>query len=261
LPYIFYRLSFKNKKGISLFWGRKINILPKDQEVFMLSIFGQLFDEREIRLTKFFIKNLKPIDVFYDLGANYGFYSCLAAEFCKEVHAFEPQHNIFENLEENFKNIQSVTLNNVAVSDQNKIITMYVNKNSSGTGTIIQKATQLKQFGGKSEIIEIPSITLNDYLKNHSKPTVVKLDVEGAESLVIKGGYDFFKDNSPIITMEVWSKDNGGEISMEAVSILEKLGYHPYFINNNGDLEHTPFILEENFKNEIKIENYVFIKK
>ena len=72
----------------------------------------------EYKLTKFFIKNLKEDDIFYDIGANYGFYSCLAAEFCKEVHLFEPIPFIFDNLKNNFKNHQNVFLNNIALSDK-----------------------------------------------------------------------------------------------------------------------------------------------
>ncbi len=37
--------------------------------------------------------------------------------------------------------------------------------------------------------------------------------------------------------MEVWSKDNNREISMEAVEKLRSLGYRSYSINKDGEIE------------------------
>jgi hypothetical protein len=106
----------------------------------------------------------------------------------------------------------------------------------SGSSTIVEAALD-KHYYKFSKSLEIETTTLDNYLKNHNKPTIIKLDVEGTESLVIKGGYEFFKNNSPIIAMEVWSSKEGGEISMKAVEKLRELGYKSHLINKEGDLE------------------------
>jgi len=117
---------------------------------------------------------------------------------------------------------------------------IYLTKSSgldaSGSSTIVEENLNAHYYKF-SDSLEIETTNLDNYLKNHNKPTIIKLDVEGAESLVIEGGYEFFKNNSPIIAMEVWSSKEGGEISMKAVEKLRELGYKSYLINENVDLE------------------------
>ncbi len=239
ITYLWYRFNPIKKREIRLFWGKTINIIFKDKPPFF-SITGILPDEAEHKLTKFFIKNLKEDDIFYDVGANYGFYTYLALEFCKEVHSFEPLPDAFENLKMNLENVENVFLNQVALSDKNGKAKIYLPANSgldASDGSTIVEETIDKHHYKFSDSLEIETITLDNYIKNHNKPTIIKLDVEGAESLVIKGGYEFFKNNSPIIAMEVWCSKEGGEISMEALEKLRELGYKSHLINKDGDLE------------------------
>jgi len=213
----------------------------------------------EYKLTKFLIKNLKETDIFYDIGANYGFYSFLGLEFCQEVHSFEPISYIFENLEENFKNIPNIFLNNIAIFDRNGLTFLYINIMGSGGSTIIEEVKN--RLIRKSNKIEVQTITLDDYVKNHSKPTIIKLDVEGAESQVIGGGKEFFKNNSPVISIEVWPKGKGGEISMKAVEKLRNLGYQSYFLNLAGDLEKIDGDLSEKVdSDDLTNDNFIFLK-
>jgi len=239
ITYLWYRFNPIKKRKIRLFWGKIINIIFKDKPPFF-SITGILPGEAEYKLTKFLIKNLKENDIFYDVGANYGFYTYLALEFCKEVHSFEPLPDIFENLKMNLENIGNVFLNKVALSNKEVKAEIYLPSKSgldASAGSTIIKETIDKHHYKFSKSLEIETTTLDNYLKDHNKPTIIKLDIEGAECLVIKGGYEFFKNNSPIITMEVWSSKEGGEISMKAVEKLRELGYKSYLINENGDLE------------------------
>ena len=186
------------------------------------------------------IKNLKENDIFYDIGANYGFYTYLALEFCKEVHLFEPIPFIFDNLKDNLKDYQNVFLNNIALSDKKGKVDLFVPESNSIDSTagssIVQETTKAHSYQFNKKI-EIEADTLENYFKSHNLPNIIKIDVEGAESLVINGGLEFFKNNSPIISLEVWPPKEGGEISMKAVEKLRNLGYQSYLINKNGELE------------------------
>jgi FkbM family methyltransferase len=256
-------LSTKNRT-IKLFWGREIKSFINSSELFGLIMSkGALLDPSELKLTKFLIKNLKENDIFYDVGANYGFYTYLALEFCKEVNSFEPLPDVFENLRMNLEGDKKVFLNNMALSEQIGETFIYVGgakfytKEHTGGSTIITDKSYLNKLNPSRKIL-IKTITLDEYIKNHNKPTIIKLDVEGAESLVIKGGYEFFKNNSPIIAMEVWSGD-GIKFSQESINLLTKLNYKPYFINENGDLLR---IKPEEIYNciERSLDNFVFQK-
>jgi FkbM family methyltransferase len=211
IAYLWYRFNPIKKREIRLFWGKTINTIFKDKPP-CFSVAGILPGEEEYKLTKFFIKNLKENDIFYDVGANYGFYTYLALEFCKEAHSFEPLPDVFENLKMNLKNVENVFLNQVALSNKNGNAKIYLTKSSgldaSGSSTIVEENLNAHYYKF-SDSLDIETTTLDNYLKNHNKPTIIKLDVEGAESLVIEGGYEFFKNNSPIIAMEVWSSKEG----------------------------------------------------
>jgi FkbM family methyltransferase len=217
-----------------------------------------LGDEAELKLTKFFIKNLKENDVFYDIGANYGFYSCLATEFCKEVHLFEPSPRIINYLKKNILKYSNVFLNNLAVSNKNEIIEIYFDKKSSGITTSNKNAIKRLDFNlDKRE--KTRAITLDEYIKNHPYPTIIKIDIEGSEKMAIEGGKDFLKNESPIIAMEIWSQKNNGEISTEAVEKLKDYGYKSYFINRDGTLKEVEGNLPKIITFDL-FDNFIFKK-
>ncbi|MBD3208564.1 MAG: hypothetical protein GF370_03870 [Candidatus Nealsonbacteria bacterium] len=59
------------------FWGETMcTFLPKQKGTFF---FGCLGSPQEIRLIKFLIKNIQEKSIFYDVGANCGFYSLLVS--------------------------------------------------------------------------------------------------------------------------------------------------------------------------------------
>jgi FkbM family methyltransferase len=203
----------------------------------------------ELKSIKFLIKNFKNDDVFYDIGAHYGLYTSLALEFCKEVHAFEPIPQSFDVLNNNFKSYKNVFLNNLAISDKMKKTKICI-----GPATIVEEMK--RKYPKLGEEVEIETITLDEYIKTHSKPTIIKMDIEGAEFLAIKGGYEFFKNNSPIILMEVLG-DEFLEISKKAVDLLVELNYVPHQINLEGEI--TKVSLDFIYKLK-GVNNLVFMK-
>jgi len=204
----------------------------------------------ELKSIKFLIKNFKNDDVFYDIGAHYGLYTSLALEFCKEVHAFEPIPQFFDVLNNNFKSYKNVFLNNLAISDK-----IGKTKICTGPTTIVEEMK--KKYPKSCEEVEIETITLDEYIKTHSKPTIIKMDIEGAEFLAIKGGYEFFKNNSPIILMEVLG-DEFLEISKKAVDLLVELNYVPHQINLEGEITRVPLDFIYKLKG---VNNLVFTKR
>ncbi len=261
--YILWHLNLlpsKNKKT-KLFWGREINLDIASKDSFILYNLGRIIGPGEDKLVKFLIKNLREDDVFYDIGANYGFYTYLSLEFCGEVHAFEPLPNVFENLKSNLSDFPNVFLNNLALSDTAGSSLLYIPQSHLGGSTIIQESLASHYYKFRQNPIEVKTINLAEYLKAHNPPSVIKMDVEGAEGLVIEGGREFFKNNSPIIAMEVWSQEEGGRISMQAVEKLRNLGYKSYFINFGGELEEAGGDLAEMAsKNNLPADNFVFKK-
>ena len=125
------------KKEVKTFWGRSMEVYLADRMSSGLYFFGVLHGE-ELKIVKFLIKNFKENDNFYDIGANYGFYTLLAQEFIikVEIHAFEPLPKIFEILEKNaqIKKFKNTFLNQIALYDKNGEIEFYAPTSTFNTG-------------------------------------------------------------------------------------------------------------------------------
>lgn len=228
-----------------LFWGRTIRIPLEDYDALILYMYGGLYGS-ELKFTKFLIKNLKPTDVFYDIGANRGFYTFLAAELCKETHSFEPLTSLTDVIQKNVRQSDTITVNPVALSDVDGTTDFYIT-DSTMVNTIDASVAELisKHSHSVSRKVIVPTVKLDTYVKTHTKPTVMKIDVEGAEAQVIDGGSDFFSSNDPLIAMEIWGKENKWELSMSAADKLRSKGYQACRIDNEGEIQKVDGDLSE----------------
>jgi FkbM family methyltransferase len=243
---------------IRTFWGREF-LMPFSKGA-GIYYFGSL-DLEEQPSIKFLIKHLQSDDIFYDIGAHWGFYSSLAQELIDsgEIHAFEPSPQIFTYLEKNLTKNASTFLINKAVSDTASQVTFYDGEIAeSGSSTLI-KEVALKNISYFKKI-DILAISLDEYICHYKAPTVLKIDAEGAESAIIKGGVHFFKKNRPLVLMEVWRGEKGQQFSKQAVDQLIQLGYKMYWINNVGELLPITWIkIEQDTYYELGA-NFVFKK-
>lgn len=241
LPYVYYAKSpFGSGKFFltTTFWGRAVRIPLRDYDALALHMFGFAGgNEAELRLTKFIAKNLDSEDVFYDVGANCGFYTYLASTVCKEVHTFEPIPLLAGTVRGNVHESDHVTVNEAVLSDTNGSVDFYV-IGSSGLSTMSSEVAEgHKAAQGAARTITVPSMTLDEYVKTHAKPTFIKLDAEGAEEQIIEGGKDFFNTSAPLVTLEIWGKENEWERSMKAAERLRAMGYRSYRMDKEGDLD------------------------
>uniref|UniRef100_A0A7V6CEM5 FkbM family methyltransferase n=1 Tax=Thermodesulfobacterium geofontis TaxID=1295609 RepID=A0A7V6CEM5_9BACT len=259
ITYIFCLLLKPKKISFKLFNQRTIMLDIIDRASASLYAFKCLDSIIEYKLTKFLIKYFKSNDVFYDIGGSFGFYTYLALEFCKEVHYFEPVPFVFEIVKYNLKNESRVTLNNVAIGKSNKIAWLYILNSNTSRSTIVKNSEKLHSY----KKIEIKVISLEEYIhQTSSKPTIIKLDVEGAELEVIEGAINFFKNESPLIIMEVHNKNYAGESSINAVEKLISLNYKPYCIDLEGRLnEIKGDLMDVLVKENLEVDNFVFMKQ
>ncbi len=246
-------LGMDFKKKIKTFWGRDIYVYLADADAAALYFFNTL-PILEIKIIKFLIKNFKDDDIFYDIGANYGFYTLLAQEFITkgEIHAFEPNPKIFKLLRENsmLDTYKNTFLNEMALSDKIGETEFFDREISghSGSSSLIKHQHFLRY-----KVIKVRTTTLDDYISNHKPPTIMKIDVEGGEPLVLKGGLELLKKYSPMIIMEFFPDD----LHREAVNILFNSGYRAFKIDNDGNLSimNEQDLLREDVPHG---ENYVF---
>ncbi len=250
-------ISPKNKK-VKLFWGKEINLDLDNKDSLTINVLGFLAMYEEWPLIKFFIKNIKDDDVFYDIGAHMGFYSHLALEFSNEIHTFEPQPEIFSSLRKQFVGENKIKLNNLALSDKAGYIDFFRSLNASVLGTINPQSMEHQNINWDK--IKVDADTIDAYILENKKSTILKIDVEGAEEMVIRGGENFFRESSPTVVLEVWPEKNGGDISMKAVELLRKLGYSSYKIDFDGNLRLVSGDLSKSMTSGFFFENFVFKK-
>jgi len=151
-------------------------------------------------------KQLKAGSVFYDVGANFGFYSLLAARQGAHVFAFEPDVQNSESLE---RHARQNSLN-----AKIEIIRAAV---YSKSGSIDLEPASFQRGHGNAHVVAVdrshPTVpvlctTLDDFAREHVAPHVVKIDVEGAESEVLKGAEMVFAESRPHLLCEVHDPAN-----------------------------------------------------
>tara|TARA_B100000378_G_C18028604_1_gene406753 strand:- start:55 stop:1029 length:975 start_codon:yes stop_codon:yes gene_type:complete len=260
--YTYFRYILAKQFGIftevkaKLFFGKQLILPISDGDAFLLYCFGTLSYEEE-SLTQYLIKNLKKNDVFYDVGANYGFYTFLADEIIEtgQVYSFEPNSKVFEYLSTNAVGYDQITLNKVAVSNTSGEGYLFdaFEKHKSATSTIIEGVVG-EGYSKKT----IKTISLDDYIgdKQVTVPTLIKIDVEGAEAMVLEGASNVITTHRPDIIMEVWGGERGKQFSSHCLQLLKRLGYtNIYKINREGELIRIPQI---DFSEVNNFGNFIF---
>lgn len=168
----------------------------------------------------------------FDIGANVGYYTVhLAKKLCNyggHIHAFEPLIQTFDRLcaNINLNNLtQFVTLNNIGLSDKEGTVEFFQPK-YSGSVASSMKNLHPEEY---SQISQVKMETLDEYCnkKNIRSIDVMKIDVEGAELLVVQGGSVIIQKSSPIIFIELlrkWSNPFGYHPN-DLLKILYGYGY------------------------------------
>lgn len=175
--------------------------------------FGRMEPEQTRRMAAV----LTAGDVFFDIGANVGYYSILASRLVGKdgiVAAFEP-------LERNLRFLEKHKFLNAA---HNIHLFPFAISDSSGTAKFREGTDPamggLTVEGGRE--FEVRTITLDDAVKTAGRsPSVLKIDVEGAEAAVLDGGEETLRSARPKIFLSTHSP----ELSQRCIEKLTTFGY------------------------------------
>jgi FkbM family methyltransferase len=253
------------------FTGHPLSILlPSGLDIFLTG--GKTHDS-EIRLARFIINHYKAISqqpsaissAFIDIGAHVGYFSLIASVLLEEkgqILTFEAAKGTFDVLEKNLKPFSNIKTFHNAVTDIETDLTFFEFPFSHSEYNTLHNAqfeneAWYKKF--KPEKIIVKGITLDSIVQKFNfKNALIKIDTEGAEAHVIKGGLNTFKTQKPIVIMEFLTKNNDGH--KEAFDILTSLNYQPHTINQSGLLIELTDI-DTYFKvNGLDSDNFVFVK-
>jgi FkbM family methyltransferase len=88
--------------------------------------------------------------------------------------------------------------------------------------------------------IQVPTITIDKLILDYGVPDILKVDVEGAENIVLKS----LTQPAKTICFEWASEWN--EKTFDAINHLEKLGYQKFHIQNQDNYTYRPHTYEYN---------------
>jgi FkbM family methyltransferase len=165
---------------------------------------------------------LRPGMTFYDLGANIGFFSLLAARMVGEqgrVISFEADPEIAARLREHVarNGFCCVTVAEKAVwSEASRVFFERTDPETSpdrGLGHVAGTAS--------ANTIEVEAVTLDEFTRTAPAPDFIKCDVEGAEVEVFRGAQRLLAEKRPVILCEIHSEANRQALLAD----LKRLGY------------------------------------
>jgi FkbM family methyltransferase len=167
------------------------------------------YERQEI---EWFLSRLSPASVVWDIGAHAGYFAMACARRCREVVACEA---LPENAANLLRHIRLNNLENVSV------VRFAIGAEASGTVTFGGSTSSYQnQIGSGSLSVPLTSI---DALVSagHQPPSIIKMDIEGAEVAALRGGRATLTTHKPNILVAVHS----AELSLQCRSFLESLGY------------------------------------
>ncbi len=178
-------------------------------------------------------KNLVKKGMFVlDVGANIGVFTLVAAKKCGKkgkVYSFEPEPNNLSALRDNIrkslleKEQQRIEVFPLIISFRRGHSTLYVDSVHAANHSIFQKNII---SGNVSH--QVKTTTLDSFLSNRSrKIDLIKIDVEGAEGMVIDGAKKILQKDKPTILMEFWPEGlrKSGHQPKKFLKTLMKMGY------------------------------------
>jgi len=224
-----------------LYTGQKIYVDTRD-----LSLAPHIMVDGvwEAHVTRAIATLLNEDDIFFDVGANFGYYSCVAATRLKKrlnnivIHAFEPNPSVVPLLQKTF-NVNGLEttarINAMGVSDKPGELTLHRGDTLWGSASFNK---DLAKSDSKDTPVKVPVTTLDEYYKKQKLTHVdlIKIDVEGHEDHVYAGMQGVIKDNSQLkIVMEFTFGTYQNESAFFA-QLLKDYAFM-YYIDPRGEFE------------------------
>ena len=190
------------------------------------------------------LARLQPVGLALDIGGNWG-QSVHALRFCckpRQIVTFEPNLELAGRLHRRFARDRSVKVETCALSHEEGTFRFYIpryrNFMFDGLSSLDKSeahgwlnAGRMARFDASKlriEEREVPVKKLDDY---DLAPDVVKIDVQGAEHVVVRGGMRTFRKYRPATIVE--------SPSAELTEEFGRLGMAPYYFDGRALKPHT----------------------
>ena len=170
---------------------------------------------------------------FVDIGAHEGYCSLKASRIVGPtgcVIAVEPNPQMVRLLDENIRvsGTNVIAVKSVACSDSDSTLELF-SAASANTGSTSFSRSNASLYGPADQVHKVRTRRLDAIIREAdiSRVDVVKIDVEGAELLVLKGGIETFSRYRPVLLVELEDRllNSMGTSSAEVIAFLDSCGY------------------------------------
>jgi FkbM family methyltransferase len=226
--------------------ARKVYFGPlKGKKWIYTSGYSQYFmGDYEKEVVDVFYEYAKKSKVIYDIGANIGYYTLIAAKANKDsakVYAFEP---FPENVAALKRNIEVNNQNNVKVLDiaisNSTGMASFSDSDNNVANTLCEDSPTFKE----NKSIKVRTSTIDELVHNKTieVPDLVKMDVEGTELEALTGAKNTLKEHHPVIFLSTHNCHVPG-IHKKCIDFLADIGYRIEYLNfrENKTLNDDPW--------------------
>ena len=193
------------------------------------------------------LREIKPDMVYYDLGANIGYYALLAAVIISKgkgkVIAIEPEPNNFRILQ---LNIQANNYDSYVKAHQCAI------SNRTGTANMVVTSKSNAHYltnnsSSNHNTIEVPCFSLPDFIEQQEDKAIdfLRMDIEGSEYLILPTIYKLMETGINAMFIE-FHPDQHIREHIDIIRNLADLGYKTqdiikfYFLHGKPDYIYCP---------------------
>lgn len=226
------------------FWGKLLRLpfklIPKGLNVRVMSgpckgmrwivgssIHGCWLGTYELEKQSVIQRFVRPGMIVYDIGANAGFYTLLFSRLVGKdgrVYSFEPfpenTYNLLRHIQIN--HLDRVTLLPAALAEDTGISSFRVGADNA--------VGSLENNNGDT-ILKVPTLTLDTLIaRGYPIPDLVKMDVEGAEALVLEGAKRILAEGKTTWFIAL----HGRDAKLETWEILSKANYRIFLLDGTG---------------------------
>lgn len=210
----------------------------------------QLVEEKEMTLLPLIVKNG---DTAIDIGANYAYYTDRLSKLVGEsgkVFSFEPIPFTYEVCKMLVKKLQlsNVELFNLGVAETDQTLTFNVPKLGFGgisagqahiSGREHEPLEKKKYYNfEEDELVNCKVVALDQFkFSPFTKLSFIKIDIEGAEFMALKGMENLIQKYKPVILIEVqpyFLKGFNIDENVFKEYITNVLGYHIYYMEGSS---------------------------
>lgn len=228
------------------------SITAYDDFIYQHSVLANRMWEEEVVNTV--LKHLAPGTDMVDVGANIGLITLGVLQRAKErgvevsrIHCFECDINTFQLLRLNVAPFtKTVSLYPFALGDKLQLCNIRMLESNEGCNhiyrTVDKEGVEAYDYSNLIAIEPyqnlghcfLPCISLDTvlYQFQERRVSVLKIDVEGFESNVLRGAKAFLEQHRPVVIVEVWPV-----FKEKVLDIMKEMGYTSY--SNLADTEHT----------------------